>query len=183
MIDLTSEAAGILSRYPDGRGRSALLPLLHLVQERDGYVTREGMREVAGILGLEGAEVLAVASYYHMLHLRPKGRHIVSVCHNLACSLLGAEGIIAALESHLGVRCRETTPDGAITLERVECLAACDLAAMLQIDYDEMRGPLTVESAIALVDQIRVEEPALLVDTIPLSRSERELLGDGGKEE
>jgi NADH-quinone oxidoreductase subunit E len=153
-LSLAELAGEIVARYPDGRSRSGLLPLLRAAQDRDGYVTRQAIGEIAEILEISPAEVSGVASFYHMLKLRPKGRHVVSVCHNLACSLLGAEGLIGALRSHLGVEPGETTADGEFTLERAECLAACEMAPMLQIDYDRMIGPLTPGEAIALVRRL-----------------------------
>ena len=160
MIDLQAEAKKIFTRYPEGRHRSALLPLLHLLQQRDTYVTTEGMAEVADLLGLSTAEVRAVATFYTMFHLKPKGRHVVSVCHNIACTLAGAEKVIAALEGTLGVSCGETTADGEISLERAECLAHCELAPMLQIDYDEMVGPLSPQEAVDQVSTLTSEAEA-----------------------
>lgn len=154
---MRSVAPEIIERYPEGRQRSALLPLLHEAQARDGYVTRAAIDEVAAILELTAAEVLGVASFYHMLKLKPAGRHIVSVCHNLACSMLGAEKVISALEQELGISCGETTPDGEFHLERAECLADCDAAPMLQIDYDRMVGPLTPDQAVALLSDVKSE--------------------------
>lgn len=148
-MSLRDQSKEILARYPPHGTRSALLPLLHRVQERDGYLTQDSMAEVADILGLSTAEVLSVASFYTMFHLKPKGRHVISVCHNIACTLGGAEAVIKRLEEHLGVECGRTSEDGEVTLERAECLAACDLAPMLQIDYDEVVGP---------VDPTRIEE-------------------------
>ena len=155
MSVLQSAADELRKRYPQGRGRSTLIPLLHKAEERDGYVTTEAMAEIAELLGLTAAEVRSVATFYTMLHLAPKGRHVVSVCHNLACSLMGAERVIDALEKHLGARAGENTSDGEFTLERAECLAFCDKAPMLQIDYDTMHGPLTSESAISIVEGVR----------------------------
>lgn len=149
--ELATKAKEILRRYPVGRERSALLPLLHLVQDRDGYVTEQGMRDVAEILELTPAEVNSVASFYSMYHLRPKGRHVISVCHNIACSLAGAEGIIASFEESLGVPAGQMSADGQVTLERVECLAACDLAPMIQIDYDKMSGPISVDDVPGII--------------------------------
>lgn len=154
-IDLRAEAPKIVGRYPPGRGRSALLPLLSLAQRRDGYVTSAAMNEIGEILGLSGAEIRGVASFYHMLKLKPKGRRVVSVCHTIACAIGGADRVIASLEKELGINCGETTGDAAITLERAECLAACDLAPMLQVDYDHVHGPLTVESALEIVRALR----------------------------
>lgn len=186
MIDLWAEAQKIFTRYPPDRRRSALLPLLHLAQERDGYVTKGGIDEIAGLVGISSAEVRGVASYYHMLKLQPKGRRVVSVCHNMACTMLGAEGIVSSLEGHLGIAAGETTPDGWVTLERAECLAACDLAPMLQIDYNEMVGPLTSESVVQVIEGLRGDgiaperapeaEPPPLVDSIELTAEDRALL-------
>ena len=154
--NLKDAAVEILARYPAGRGRSALMPLLRLAQERDGYVTAEAIAEVGDILGLSSAEVLAVASFYSMFHLKPKGRHVISVCHNLPCNLMGAEAVIGRLEEVLGVGSEsETTADGAFTLERAECLAACDAAPCLQVDYDALHAKVTPERAEALVEELR----------------------------
>lgn len=182
MTRLAALAPAILARYPVGRSRSALLPLLHSAQERDGYVTRDAIDEIAEILQISAAEVSGVASFYHMLKLAPKGRRVISVCHNLACTLLGAEEVIDAFESSLGIRAGETTPDGEFTLERAECLAACDLAPMVQFDYDEMIGPITPADAARLTSGRRdsqdfpavveaapapVDDAPLLIDTMP----------------
>lgn len=155
MIDLGREAERLFARYPPGRRRSAILDLLRLAQERDGHVTKEGIREVAGLLGLTPAEVLGVASFYSMLHLHPKGRHVVSVCHNVSCTLLGAEGLIAGLEDLLEVDCGETTADGEFILERAECLARCDAAPVVQIDYGPMLGPVSLQDVARVLDEVR----------------------------
>jgi NADH-quinone oxidoreductase subunit E len=153
---LAEPAKEILARYPPGRGRSAVMPLLRLAEERDGWVTPEAIEEIGAILGLSSAEVLAVASFYSMFHLKPKGRHVISVCHNLACNLMGAERVIEHLEDTLGVDSEgETTADGAFTLERAECLAACDSAPCLQVDYDALHARVTPEGAEALVEELR----------------------------
>ncbi|HEU5001460.1 MAG TPA: NAD(P)H-dependent oxidoreductase subunit E [Actinomycetota bacterium] len=146
----------ILGRYPAAHQRSAVMPLLRLAQEREGHVTQEAMHEIAGILGLTPAEVLAVATFYSIFHLKPKGRHVISVCHNLSCSLMGAEEILEHLEEALGVGPdSETTPDGAFTLEHAECLAACDIAPCVQVDYDRMLGPVTPRDVDALLAELR----------------------------
>jgi NADH-quinone oxidoreductase subunit E len=156
-IDLRAEAGEIIARYPPGRQRSAILELLHLVQDRDGWVGPEGIREVGEILGLTAAEVRGVASFYTMLHTKPKGRHVVSVCQSLACAMLGAERVVSALEDHLGVDSHHagTTTDGRVTLERAECLAACDRAPVVQVDYGEMPGPVGAEEAVRIVEELR----------------------------
>ena len=133
-----------------------MMPLLRLAQERDGWVTPDAITEIGEIIGLTSAEVLAVATFYSMYHLKPKGRHVISVCHNLACNLMGAERVIEHLEDTLGVGSEgETTADGAFTLERAECLAACDAAPCLQIDYDALHAKVTPESVEALVEELR----------------------------
>jgi NADH-quinone oxidoreductase subunit E len=153
---LAEPAKEILARYPPDRGRSAVMPLLRLAQERDGWVTPEAMAEIGDILGLSSAEVLAVASFYSMYHLKPKGRHVISVCHNLSCNLMGAERVIEHLEDILGVGSEgETTADAAFTLERAECLAACDSAPCLQVDYDALHAKVTPERVEALVEELR----------------------------
>jgi NADH-quinone oxidoreductase subunit E len=167
LIDLQAAAPEILSRYPEGRGRSALLPLLRLAQERDGYLTQEAMAEVAGILGLTTAEVASVATFYTMFHLKPKGRHVVSVCHNLSCDLWGAENVIAGLERHLGVECGHTTSDGEFTLERAECLAACDLAPVIQIDYDRLYPRMDAASGIRLLESLKEGAAPSALETHP----------------
>lgn len=156
---LAGPAEEILARYPPGRERSAIMPLLRLAQERDDYVTPEAIAEIAAILGLSSAEVIAVASFYSLFHLKPKGRHVISVCHNLSCSLMGAEEILEALEEELGIGSEgETTPDGAFTLHRAECLATCDIAPCIQVDYDRMVPRVTPASAIALTQELRATQ-------------------------
>lgn len=181
-VDLVQEAREIVARYPSGRSRSALLPLLHLAQRRDGHLTKEGIEEVAGVLSLTPAEVTAVATFYTMLHLEPKGRRVVSVCHNIACTIAGAEEVIDALTRHLGIEAGETTADGEFTLERAECLAFCDRAPMMQIDYREMIGPLNASGAVELLNRLKGapaapshEEP-LLIESISITHEEREWL-------
>lgn len=161
MIDLKYQSADIIELYPDGRSRSALLPLLHKAQERDGYLTEGAMVEIARILRLTTAEVASVATFYTMYHLKRKGRHVISVCHNLACSMNGADALIAGIEEHLGVASGETTADGEFTLERVECLAFCDMAPMLQIDYDAMHGPCDLARVESLLASVRAEPAEL----------------------
>lgn len=163
MNSLRAIAPEVLDRYPADRPRSALLPLLSAAQELNGYVSPEAIDQIAEIIGISSAEVTGVASFYTMLHLEPKGKHVISVCHNLACSLLGAERLIDEIEETLGVVCGETTQDREFTLERAECLAACDMAPMLQVDYDRMIGPVKparVRSLIAEIQGAELKEPA-----------------------
>jgi NADH-quinone oxidoreductase subunit E len=122
----------LVRRYPEKR--SALIPMLHEVQAEVGYLSPEAIEWVAGYLGLSPADVMSVASFYDMLHLEPVGKHLIYVCQNLTCSLLGAERLIHHLENKLGIRMGETTPDGLISLKRMECLASCGTAPAIQID-------------------------------------------------
>ncbi|MEK6716499.1 MAG: NADH-quinone oxidoreductase subunit NuoE [candidate division NC10 bacterium] len=122
----------LVKRYPEKR--SALIPILHDVQAEVGYLSPEAIAWVAAYLTLSPADVMSVASFYDMLHLEPVGKHMIYVCHNLTCSLLGAERLIRNLEDRLGIRMGETTPDGLISLKRMECLASCGTAPAIQID-------------------------------------------------
>ncbi len=137
----------ILGRYPVKR--SALIPILHEVQARDGYVTPEALAEVARYLELHPVEVAETATFYDLLNLQPVGRYQILFCHNLSCTLVGAERVLAHLERTLGIRVGETTPDGLFTLRRMECLAACGTAPVMQVNgeyYEHLTG--------AKVDQI-----------------------------
>ncbi|WP_100500501.1 NADH-quinone oxidoreductase subunit NuoE [Geodermatophilus chilensis] len=146
------EAREIIARYP--QPRSALLPMLHLVQSYQGYVTPQGVALCAEELGLTKAEVGAVATFYTMYKRRPTGRHLVSVCTNTLCSVLGGQRIFDALSTDLGLHHDETAADGSITLEHAECLAACDYAPVVTVDY-EFYDQQDVESARALVAALR----------------------------
>jgi NADH-quinone oxidoreductase subunit E len=142
----------ILSRYPVKR--SALIPILHEVQARDGYLTQEAMTDVARYLDLHPVEVAETASFYDLLHLHPVGRYQILFCHNLSCTLLGAERILAHLEKRLGIRAGETTPDGLFTLKRMECLAACGIAPMMQVN-GAYYGNLTEAQVDQILDDLR----------------------------
>lgn len=131
--DLRRRADELVARYPTSR--SALLPLLYLVQAEQGHVTREGMQEVAEILGLTTAEVEAVATFYTMFKKTPTGRWLVSVCTNVSCALAGARELYERARAELGEDSAVVTEDGQITLEEVECLAVCDQAPVLQVNY------------------------------------------------
>ena len=152
------EAREIMARYPVPR--SALLPMLHLVQSVQGYVSPEGVALCAEELGLTKAEVGAVATFYTMYKRSPAGRHLVSVCTNTLCSVLGGQRIMDALSADLGVHHDQTAADGSITLEHAECLAACDYAPVVTVDY-EFYDQQDVESARELVAALRRgEKPA-----------------------
>src|SRR3546814_19424629 len=116
-------ATEIISRYP--RPKSALIPLLHLAQEQDGYVANDAMEHIAELVGVTPAEVLGTCSFYEMFKREPVGEYVVNVCTNIACLLLGGEELLHHLEDRLGVKPGSTTADGTFTLEDVECIAAC----------------------------------------------------------
>jgi NADH-quinone oxidoreductase subunit E len=150
-------AAAILARYP--QPRSALLPLLHLVQHVEGHVSRAGIAFCAEVLEITTAEVSAVATFYTMYKREPVGRHLVSVCTNTLCAALGGDDIYAAVRERLGGPGRplgheQTSADGTATVEHAECLAACDLAPVLTVDY-EFFDKQTVDSALEIVDALR----------------------------
>jgi NADH-quinone oxidoreductase subunit E len=152
-------AQEIIARYPEGRSRSALLPMLHLVQAEEGYVSPAGVAFCAEVLGLTKAEVGAVATFYTMYKRRPTGEYLISVCTNLSCQILGGEEIYARLSRRLGVGHDETTADGLVTLEHAECLAACDYAPVVTVNY-EFFDNQTPETAEEVVDALhRGERP------------------------
>jgi len=142
----------IIARYP--KPRSALLPMLHLVQAEAGYVTPAGIDLCAEILGLSTAEVSAVATFYTMYKRRPVGDYHVGVCTNTLCAVMGGDAIFSALKDHLEVGNDETTPDGKVTLEHIECNAACDYAPVVMVNW-EFFDNQTVESAKELTDRLR----------------------------
>jgi NADH-quinone oxidoreductase subunit E len=129
-------AKEIIARYPEGRQRSALLPLLHLVQSEQGHVSPDGIAFCAEQLALTKAQVAAVASFYTMYKRRPAGDWLISVCTNTMCGVLGGDATFEALREELGVGHDETTVDGGFTLEHAECLAACDYAPVLTVNYE-----------------------------------------------
>ncbi|MCW5252969.1 MULTISPECIES: NADH-quinone oxidoreductase subunit NuoE [unclassified Streptomyces] len=149
---LEADAREVIARYPDSR--SALLPLLHLVQSEEGHVTRTGMRFCAEVLGLTTAEVTAVATFYTMYRRRPSGDYQVGVCTNTLCAVMGGDAILETLQEHLGVGNGETTDDGKVTLEHIECNAACDFAPVVMVNWEffDNQNP---ESAKRLVDDLR----------------------------
>ncbi|BBH65678.1 hypothetical protein ACTI_23630 [Actinoplanes sp. OR16] len=152
---LLESALEILGRYPAGRERSALLPLLHLVQTEEGYVSPSGVAFCAEILGINKAQVGAVATFYTMYKRRPTGEYLVSVCTNTLCNVLGGQQVYDELSEHLGVGHDQTTADGKITLEHAECLAACDYAPVVTVNYDFTVDQATPESAVELVESLR----------------------------
>jgi NADH-quinone oxidoreductase subunit E len=137
--------------YPDWR--SAALPALRLAQERHGFLSPEALRETADALGTTPAFCHSVASFYDMLHLEPVGRHMVEVCTNLPCALVGAQAVVEAFEQELGIAVGETSEDGEVTLRAVECLGGCGRATVVSID-ERYREPVSPEDVPSLVEEL-----------------------------
>lgn len=156
-LDMNDSAIdSIIARYP--RSRSAIMPLLHLAQARDGYVTQESIEVIADKLNLETAEVNAVATFYTQYKRKPVGEYHVGVCTNTLCAVMGGDAIFEALKDHLGVENDEVTSDGKVSVEHIECNAACDYAPVVMVNW-EFFDNQTVESAKDLVDSIRSGKP------------------------
>jgi NADH-quinone oxidoreductase subunit E len=162
---LADDAARIIARYP--QARSALLPLLHLVQAEDGCLTSAGIAFCAGQLGLTDAEVTSVATFYSMYRRTPTGDYLVGVCTNTLCAIMGGDEILDALQEHLGVHAGQTTADGRVTLEHIECNAACDYAPVVMVNW-EFFDNQTPASARDLVDSLRAGTPAAPTRGAPL---------------
>jgi len=126
-------AKEIISRYP--LPKSALIPLCHLAQEQDGYLTEEAMAHIAELVNVTPAEVLGTASFYEMFKMEPVGKYMINICTNISCQLMGGEELLAHAEDKLGIRPGQTTSDGLFTIEDVECIAACTEAPCLQVNY------------------------------------------------
>ena len=149
---IVADSATIIARYP--QPRSALLPMLHLVQSEEGYVTPEGIALCAELLGLATAEVSAVSTFYTQYKRHPNGEYTVGVCTNTLCAVMGGDAIYESLSEHLGIGHDETTEDGRVTLERVECNAACDYAPVVMVNW-EFFDDQTPSSARAIVDALQ----------------------------
>ena len=156
LAGLRADAEAIIARYP--QKRSALLPMLHLVQSVDGYVTGRGVDLCAQLLDLSRAEVSGVATFYTQYKRHPNGEYTVGVCTNTLCAIMGGDQIFDEVSEHLGIGHDETTPDGKITLERVECNAACDFAPVVMANW-EFFDNQTPQSTKALVDDLRSGAP------------------------
>jgi len=155
--DNTTLAQEIVGRYP--RPKSALIPLLHLAQEQDGYVTEDAMEHIAELVGVTPAEVLGTASFYEMLKREPVGDYVVNVCTNISCMLNGGEELLHHLENRLKIKAGSTTADGKFTLEDVECIAACTEAPCLQVNYRYFHR-ITHDQADELLDDLRAGKRA-----------------------
>lgn len=147
--DKLNKVQEIIARYPEGRQKSALLPVLHLAQEEfGGWLSVEAMDYVASLLQLEPIEVYEVATFYSMYNLKPVGKYVFEVCQTGPCMLRGSDDIIAYIQQKLGIKVGETTPDGLFTLKVVECLGACGYAPMMQLGkfYKEHLTPEKVDA-------------------------------------
>ncbi len=154
--NVRAEAREIIARYP--KPRSALLPMLHLAQSEEGYVSPDGIALCAEELGLTKAEVGAVATFYTMYRRKPAGEYHVGVCTNTLCAVLGGDAIMDGLKEHLGIGHNETTEDGRISLEHIECNAACDYAPVVMVNWEFYDGQ-TPSSTRELVDACRAGSP------------------------
>ena len=150
--DNLQRALDLIALYPEPR--SALIPILHVLQEQDGYLTEDGMQHVGELLGLAPVEVRGTASFYDMFHFEPVGRYLVAVCTNIACMLQGAYRLLEHAEERLGVAPGGTTEDGMFTLEDAECLALCGNAPCVTVNW-RFFGDVDLEAFDGLVDDLR----------------------------
>ncbi|MEI8321680.1 MAG: NAD(P)H-dependent oxidoreductase subunit E [Actinomycetes bacterium] len=151
----------IIGRYP--RPKSALIPILHLAQEQDGYVAQDAMKHIAELVGVTPAEVFGTASFYEMFKFEPVGKYLLNICGTMSCALMGAEELMHHAEKRLGIKAGSTTPDGLITLEHAECQAACTEAPCLQVNY-RYRFKMTPAELDTLIDDLSTGK---LSDEIP----------------
>ncbi len=150
--DNVRRAEAIIVRYP--HSRSALIPLLHLAQEQDGFLAEDAMNHIAELLGIAAAEVLGTASFYEMFKREPTGRYLIGICTNISCLINGADSLLDHAERTLGIKAGSTTPDGMFTLEGMECLAACGGAPCVQANYRYFEN-VTPEAFDRLIDDLR----------------------------
>jgi NADH-quinone oxidoreductase subunit E len=150
--DNQQRARDLIALYP--YSRSALIPILHVLQEQDGYLTEDGIEHVGELLGLTAAEVRGTASFYDMFHLEPVGKYLMAVCTNIACMLQGAYRLLEHAEDRLGVAPGGTTKDGMFTLEDAECLALCGNAPCLTVNW-RFFGDVDLDRFDSLVDDLR----------------------------
>ena len=166
-----TRAEATIALYP--QRRSALIPLCHLAQAQDGYLTEDAMGHIAELVGVTPAEVRGTASFYDMLHLEPVGRYVVALCTNIACMLAGAYDLLEHAEDRLGIGVGQTTEDGMFTIEEAECLAGCDAAPCVQVNHRYF-GPLDAAGFDRLVADL---ESGALRESVPhhgvLNRVER----------
>jgi NADH-quinone oxidoreductase subunit E len=151
--ELEKKFQWLLTRYPIKD--AVMLPLLHLVQDEVGWLTPDSIEYVAGRMGLSPARVREVASFYSMFRLNKKGQYVIQVCHNISCYLAGSDQILEHVKKRLGIKEGETTPDGKFTIERVECLASCGTAPVLQVNGWDYHEELTVEKVDRIIDGLQ----------------------------
>jgi NADH-quinone oxidoreductase subunit E len=152
------DARTIIARYPEGRSRSAIMPLLYLAQSEQGYLTREGLQEVGRLLAITTAEVEAVATFYSMFRLQPTGEHLVNVCTNLSCMLRGGKDVYEAAHEATGIpHGGEVSDDGLFSVHEEECLGVCDFAPAVQIDFANFDA-VSPERMADLVASLRAGE-------------------------
>jgi NADH-quinone oxidoreductase E subunit len=151
-MTLADQIQELAAGYPESR--SAVLPALRLAQEQHGWLSPDALTEVAGALGVTPAYCQSVASFYDMFHLKPVGRHLVEVCTNISCALVGAQQVLEAFESELGVRTGETTEDGDVTLRALECAGGCGWATVVAVDH-RYREPVKPKDVPAIVSELR----------------------------
>jgi len=147
-----NEVQELKARYPDWR--SAMLPALRLAHEQHGHLSPDALRECAAALGTTPASCEAVASFYDMFHLRPVGRHLVEVCTNVSCALVGAQQVLERFERELGVAAGQTTEDGEVTLRTIECLGGCGWATVVSVDH-RYRTHVNAEGVPAILEELR----------------------------
>jgi NADH-quinone oxidoreductase subunit E len=145
-------AREIIGRYP--KARSATIPLLHLAQQQDGYVTDEAIKHIGELVGATSAEILGTATFYEMFKFEPVGKYLINICSTLSCALLGADELMHHAEHKLGIKAGSTTPDGMFTLEHAECQAACTEAPCLQVNYRH-RYRVTSGDLDSLIDDLQ----------------------------
>ncbi len=154
--DRMTEVAQLIARYPEGRQKSALLPILHMAQhDFGGYLSTETMNYVASLLAIEPVEVYEVATFYTMFHLTPVGTYVLEICRTGPCALAGADDTLERLETILGIKEGETTPDGLFTIKTVECLAACASAPVVQVG-ERYINQVTPDCVPALLDDLQL---------------------------
>ena len=144
-------AKEIIGRYP--LARSATIPLLHLAQQQDGYITNEAMKHIGELVGATSAEVLGTATFYEMFKFEPVGKYLINICGTMSCALLGADELMHHAEQKLGIKAGSTTADGLFTLEHAECQAACTEAPCLQVNY-RYRYRVTPKDLDSLIDDL-----------------------------
>ncbi|MDR3576623.1 MAG: NAD(P)H-dependent oxidoreductase subunit E [Anaerolineaceae bacterium] len=153
-----SEVQQTLLKYPTDRKRSAVMPLLYLAQREAGYITKQGIEDIADVLGMSATDVVSIIGFYTLYHDQPGGRYRIQVCTDLPCALRGADEFLEKLCQNLGIRVGETTSDGLFTIEEVKCLAGCHRAPLFQLQGDgeiNYYENQTVETAAGLMNQLR----------------------------